>query len=100
MINQTINSEIVDFEEMFSSKGRTKIIKLLALRNELNISKIVKLTRLNHMSVKKHLIFLKNTGFIQEKQFGRIKIYRYKKENMKAKALRNLILYWESDNGL
>jgi len=89
-----------NIEEIFSSRGRTKIIKLLALRNELNISKIVELSRLNHLSVKKHLFFFKEIDFVQEKKFGRIRIYRFKNENLKAKALQNLIEFWEYDNGL
>ena len=84
------------FEEILSSKGRVKILKLLALNNEMNISNIVNKAGLNHKSVKKHLIFLKSVDFIQEKQFGRIRIYRYKVENLKARALKNLIVYWEN----
>ncbi|MHA1473757.1 MAG: hypothetical protein ACTSQ5_01080 [Promethearchaeota archaeon] len=95
-----IPSEIVNIEDVFSSRGRTKIIKLLALQNELNISKIVELTGLNHLSVKTHLFFFKEIEFVQEKKFGRIRIYRFKSENLKAKALRNLISFWEFDNGL
>jgi predicted transcriptional regulator len=100
MVKTIIPSEIVNFEDIFSSKGRTKIIKLLALRNELNISKIVDLTGLNHLSVKTHLFFFKEINFVQEKKFGRIRIYRFKTENLKAKALKNLIQFWEFDNGL
>ena len=88
------NNRIV-FEDILSSRGRVKILKLLALNNEMNISNIVKKAGLNHRSVKNHLIFLKHIDFIQEKQFGRIRIYRYKLENLKARALKNLIVYWE-----
>ncbi len=100
MLKTKIPSEIVNIEDVFSSRGRTKIIKLLALQNELNISKIVELTGLNHLSVKTHLFFFKEIEFVQEKKFGRIRIYRFKSENLKAKALRNLITFWEFNNGL
>ena len=36
--------------------------------------------------------------FIQEKRYGRIKIYRFKDENMKARSLKNLISFWENEN--
>lgn len=88
----------IAFEDILSSRGRVKILKLLALKNEMNISNIVKKTGLNHSSVRDHLIFLKDIDFIQEKQFGRIRIYRYKLENLKARALKNLIVYWENFN--
>jgi len=100
MLKTKIPSENVNIEDVFSSRGRTKIIKLLALQNELNISKIVELTGLNHLSVKTHLFFFKEIEFVQEKKFGRIRIYRFKSENLKAKALRNLITFWEFNNGL
>jgi len=100
MLKTKIPSEIVNIEDVFSSRGRTKIIKLLALQNELNISKIVELTGLNHLSVKTHLFFFKEIEFVQEKKFGRIRIYRFKSENLKAEALRNLITFWEFNNGL
>ena len=100
MLMSIKSSKNVNIEDIFSSRGRTKIIKLLALRGELNISKIVELTRLNHFSVKSHLFFFRDIDFVQEKKFGRIKIYRFKNENLKAKALENLIKFWESDNGL
>ena len=88
----------IAFEDILSSRGRVKILKHLALKNEMNISNIVKKTGLNHSSVRDHLIFLKDIDFIQEKQFGRIRIYRYKLENLKARALKNLIVYWENFN--
>ncbi len=100
MLKTIKSTQIVNIEDIFSSRGKTKIIKLLALRNELNISKIVELTGLNHYSVKSHLFFFKEMNFIQEKTFGRIKIYRFKTENLKAKALKNLIDFWENDNDL
>ena len=100
MLKTIISSKIVYIEDIFSSRGRTKIIKLLALRDELNISKIVELTGLNHLSVKTHLFYFKEIGFVQEKKYGRIRIYRFKTENLKAKALKNLIKFWEFDNGL
>jgi len=100
MAKTILPSEIVNIEDIFSSRGRAKIIKLLALRDELNISKIVDLTGLNHLSVKTHLVFFKEINFVQEKKFGRIRIYRFKTENLKAKALKNLIQFWEYDNGL
>jgi predicted transcriptional regulator len=85
------------FEEVLSSKSRCKIIKQLAQENEMNISRIVFNTGLNHVTVRKDLAFFSHIGFIQEKQFGRIKIYRFRDENAKANALKHLIQFWESE---
>lgn len=78
-------------EDLFSSRARVKIIKTIALNKELNISKIIKNTKLNHSNVVNHLEFLKKINFIQEKSFGRIKIYRYKEENVKAHCVKKTI---------
>ncbi|MFX0032685.1 MAG: winged helix-turn-helix domain-containing protein [Candidatus Hodarchaeota archaeon] len=84
-----------DFEKIFGSKARIKILRTLSLNYELSISQIIKKTRLNHSCVLKHLNYLKSVNLIHEKQFGRIKIYRYKIENFKAKSLKMFIEIWE-----
>ncbi|TFG16149.1 MAG: ArsR family transcriptional regulator [Promethearchaeota archaeon] len=83
------------FEENFGSKARIKILKILALNIEQSISQIIKDTNLNHTCVRKHLNYLKALNLVQEKTFGRIKIFRYKTENIKAKSLKNFIEIWE-----
>ncbi len=82
-------------EDILGSRARVKIMKILAEHEELTISLIIKKARLNYSCVLKHLNFLKNINLIQEKRFGRIKIYRYKSENIKARSFKNLIEIWE-----
>ena len=82
-------------EDLLGSRARVKILKTLAIYEELTISLIIKKTRLNYSCVLKHLNFLKMNNLIQEKKFGRIKIFRYKSENMKARSLKNFIEIWE-----
>ncbi|MCF2138974.1 MAG: ArsR family transcriptional regulator [Candidatus Lokiarchaeota archaeon] len=93
---QTIIKEPgLNIEDIFASKGRTKIIKILVITHETNISNIVNLSGLNHNSVKNHLKFLIKAKLIEEKCFGRIKIYRFRDENIKARAIKNLIEFWD-----
>jgi len=82
-------------EELLGSKARIKILKMLAIHSELSITSIINKTRLNHSNVLKHLNYLKRVNLIQEKKFGRIRIYRYKTENIKARSLKNFIEIWE-----
>ena len=84
-------------ENLLGSRARIKILKVLALNQELSISQIIRMTKLNHTSVKNHLNYLKSFKLIQEKIFGRIKIYRYKFENIRAKSLKTFIQIWEGD---
>lgn len=89
-----IKDEILHLDHVFSSKGKAKILELLAINNELNITEIVKRSSLNHSNVVQHLNFLKKINFIQEKKFGRVRIFRFKIENIKARALKKLIELW------
>lgn len=86
----------VPIEELFSSRGRIKIIKELANSSELNISELCRRVSLNHSSTKSHLEVLIKSGLVEEKMFGRIKIYRYRIEDHRARALRNLFGLWQS----
>ena len=86
----------VPIEELFSSRGRIKIIKELATSSELNISELCRRVSLNHSSTKSHLEVLIKSGLVEEKMFGRIKIYRYRIEDHRARALRNLFGLWQS----
>lgn len=84
-------------EDLLGSKARVKILKTLAQNEELTISLIINQTKLNHSNVIKHLTHLKNLNLVQEKNFGRIKIFRYRIENIKARSLKNFIEIWEGD---
>ena len=89
-------SSRVSIEELFSSRGRIKILKELAKSTELNISELCRRVDLNHSSTKSHLDVLTKSGIIEEKKFGRIKIYRYKIEDIRARSLKSLFDLWES----
>jgi len=91
-----ITTKIEPIEETFGSRARVKIMKLLAINEELMISQIIKQTKLNHTSVSKHLSFLINHDLVQLKTFGRIKIYRFKTENLRAKSFKSFLNIWEN----
>ncbi len=85
-------------EDILGSRAKVKILKTLARNEELTISLIINKTKLNHSNVMKHLNHLKSVGLIQEKKFGRIKIFRYRTENIKARSLKKFIDIWEGDS--
>lgn len=82
-------------EDLLGSRARVKILKILAIKKELNISSIIKEANLNHKNATKHLQYLKKVNLIQQKNFGRIKIFRFKNENLKAKSFKNFLEIWE-----
>jgi DNA-binding transcriptional ArsR family regulator len=91
-----IKDDMLQLDQVFSSKGKAKILEILAINSELNISEIVKRSLLNHSNVVQHLNYLIGINFIQEKKFGRIRIFRYKIENIKARALKKMIEIWRN----
>ncbi|TXT64787.1 MAG: hypothetical protein BAJALOKI1v1_520013 [Promethearchaeota archaeon] len=88
--------EEYNVEDLLGSRARVKILKVLAYEGELNISSIIKKANLNHKNALKHLQFLKKVNLVQQKNFGRIKIFRYKKENVKAKSFKHFLEIWEN----
>jgi len=84
-------------EDALGSKARVKILNVLAKCEELTISLLIKKTRLNYNNITKHLKYLITLDLVQEKKFGRIKVYRYNIENIKARSLKNFIGIWEDE---
>jgi predicted transcriptional regulator len=82
-------------EDIFSSKGRVKILKILAEIGELNISEIARRAGLNYTTTNQHLQFLENHKLVRHKTFGRIRIFRFDEENPRAKMIEKLIESWE-----
>ena len=94
----TIAQTIIEtpLEDVFGSRARVKILKFLAINEELTISQIIEKVKLNYSNVKKHLNFLEERDLIHIKVFGRIKIYRFKMENLKARSFKRFLDIWES----
>ena len=85
-------------EEVFSSKGRVRILRILAEIRELNISEIARRAGLNYATTNQHLLVLENHSLIRHKKFGRIRIFRFDEENPRARMIKKLIEFWEQTN--
>jgi DNA-binding transcriptional ArsR family regulator len=88
----------MQIEEVFSSKPRMKILKLIARLGALNISDIARRINLNYTTTNQHLKLLEAEGILQQKVYGRIRMYRFNENSLKAKAVQNLIETWEQVN--
>lgn len=94
-------------EEVLGSKGIIKIIKTLRYSidekkgkyYEENISDIAKTSKLSHNTATYHLNHLEKIGFVELKQFGKIKIYRLKVELPIVETLILLIEKFEEMKG-
>jgi DNA-binding transcriptional ArsR family regulator len=88
----------VEIEEVFSSKPRMKVLKLIARLGALNISDIARRINLNYTTTNQHLKLLEAEGILQQKVYGRIRMYKFNESSPKAKAVQNLIETWEQVN--
>jgi len=84
-------------EDIFSSKGRVRILRILVEIEELNISEIARRAGLNYATTNQHLQALENAGLVRHKRFGRIRIFRFNEEDSRAKIIKKLIENWETN---
>lgn len=63
-------------EEILGSKGRVRVLQVLSESGELNISEVSRRTGLNYTSVERHLMKLQKLGLLQEKRYGKIRIFK------------------------
>jgi CRISPR locus-related DNA-binding protein len=87
----------MNVEDVFSSKLRMKILKIMAQIGELNVSEIARRLGVNYNTTREHLKVLEDEGLIQHKVFGRIRLYRLNDCSPKTKSVRNLIEVWEGN---
>jgi len=88
----------VELEEVFSSKPRMKILRLLGRLGTLNVSDIAKRIGLNYSATNEHLKLLESEGVLAQRTYGRIRMYRFSESSAKAKAVQKLIETWEQSN--
>ncbi|MFB0514618.1 MAG: ArsR/SmtB family transcription factor [Candidatus Bathyarchaeia archaeon] len=82
-------------EDVLSSKGRVRILRILADIGELNISEIARRAGLNYATTNQHLKVLEEHQLVKHKKFGRIRIFRYNEENPRARMVRQLMELWD-----
>ncbi len=88
----------MEIEEVFSSKPRMKILKLVSRLGELNVSDIARRIGMNFTTTSKHLRVLEDESILQQRTYGRIRMYRFNQTSTKAKAVQTLIDAWEEEN--
>ena len=84
----------MELEEVFSSKPRMKILKLIYRLGQLNISDIARRIKMNYTATSEHLKILTAEGILSEREYGRVHMYRFS-DSEKAKAVAALIETWE-----
>ena len=85
-------------EDVFSSKGRMKILRVLADVGGLNVSEIARRCGLNYATTNQHLQVLESHGLVKHKKYGRVRIFRLNEENPAARMIGELIESWEQNS--
>lgn len=81
-------------ETIFDSIGKIRILNLLSKYEEMNITSISKMARINHSRVKKYLENLKELDIVQEKRFGRIQIFKINPISEAGNEIKNFFIKW------
>ncbi|MDH5267720.1 MAG: winged helix-turn-helix domain-containing protein [Candidatus Bathyarchaeota archaeon] len=87
----------MSIEDVLSSKGRVRILRILVEIEELNISEIARRAGLNYATTNQHLQALENAGLVRHKRFGRIRIFRFNEVDSRAKIIKKLIENWRTN---
>lgn len=87
----------MEIEEVFSSKPRMRILKLISRLGSLNVSDIARRINLNYSTTNKHLRLLESEGILQQRTYGRIRMYKFNNVSPKARAVENLIEVWSQE---
>ena len=88
----------MNIEDVFSSRLRMKILRILVQVGELNGSEIARRLNANYVTTSRHLQVLENESVLVHKVFGRIRLYRLNERSPKARAVQALIETWEHAN--
>jgi len=85
----------MELEDVFSSKLRMKMLKLIFELGSLNVSDIARRLNTNFTSAAEHLKLLAAEDILEERLYGRVRMYRFKEGSMKALAVQKLIKAWQ-----
>jgi predicted ArsR family transcriptional regulator len=84
----------LDFEDVFCSKTRTKVLKLLYVYGQMNPSDIACRLKVNYRLALGHLELLEKETVVQHRLCGRIRFFRFA-NTLKARATMKLLEEWE-----
>lgn len=84
----------LELEEVFCSKSRVKILRLIYGLGSLNVSDVARRVGLNYASTVEHLRVLEGEGILEVRVYGRVRMYRFLEGSVKARAVVGLIEAW------
>jgi len=92
--------EIPPLDRVLSSSGRIRILTLLSKVEQLHLTEIAKRTEQSYSAAERHLDDLSKTGIVEERDYGRVRVFKLNLTNERAKLLQELILKWNQNEEL
>ena len=93
-------NDIPPLDRVLSSSGRIRILALLSEVGELHLTEIAKRTDQSYSATERHLDDLSRTGIVEERDYGRVRVFKLNQANDRAKLLQDLILKWNHNQEL
>ena len=84
----------MNIEDVFCSKTRVRVLKLLCKYGQMNTSDLARKLRVNYKLTLEHLELLEGEDIIQHRVSGRMKFFRLA-NTVKARATVKLLEEWE-----
>ncbi|MEB3756611.1 MAG: ArsR family transcriptional regulator [Desulfurococcales archaeon] len=78
-------------ENVLSSKGRIRVIKILLKYGATNINTLIRESGLTHKLVTKYISELKEENLIVERRYGRLRVVEINYQNPKVSMLKMLL---------
>ena len=81
-------------ERVLSSSGRIRILTLLSEVEELHLTEIARRTEQSYSATERHLDDLSDSGIVEERDYGRVRVFRLNRANNWARLVQEMILRW------
>ncbi|MEB3764896.1 MAG: winged helix-turn-helix domain-containing protein [Desulfurococcales archaeon] len=77
--------------EKLCSPGRIRILRYLLEEGQANVTRIVRETGLHHKQVQHHMKVLEELGIVEERKYGRLRVYVANLTDPRIAALRDIL---------
>lgn len=84
----------LSLDRVLSSSGRIRILALLSEVEELHLTEIAKRTEQSYSATERHLNELSEARILEERDYGRVRVFRLNKANNRARLVQELVLKW------
>jgi DNA-binding transcriptional ArsR family regulator len=91
---------IPPLDRVLSSSGRIRILTLLSEVEQLHLTEIAKRTEQSYSAAERHLDDLSKAGIVEERDYGRVRLFKLNLTNDRGKLLQELILKWNHNQEL